>query len=480
MRWGTCLLIACLCAAGRAGADARSDLETVKARLIALSHQDAPNLKLMHNWVRTQRADGSWGGINYDATDRTIWAPMAHLDRLTVIAQALESGKVPENERASVAQSFVRGFDFWIARDPKSSNWWYNEIGAPASVYRIMLLCEPLLTDGRLEKGCAVLARSKLAMTGQNLIWLAENVIGRACLQRDADLMAAAFKRIEQEIVVTEKEGIQPDFSFHQHGAQLYSGGYGNGFASDAPRFALLAQGTAFAFAPEKIRILESYLLDGQQWMIRGGQFDYSAGGRELTRANSGKAGGYAANAQSLLKLDATVRRNELQALAARVAHGASPAEALTGHRHFWCSDYTVHHRPEWMVSVRMTSVRLQQTELVNGENLLGEHLSDGVMCIYRTGGEYRNIFPVWNWARPPGITVEQDRPAGRVNNKRRGTRAFAGGVSDGRCGVSAMDFERDGLTAKKAWFFFDGAVVCLGCGISSDSGLRVITKART
>jgi len=88
-----------------------------------------------------------------------------------------------------------------------------------------------------------------------------------------------------------------------------------------------------------------------------------------------------------------------------------------------------------------------------------------------------RNIFPVWDWARLPGTTAEHDRPLGRVKNGRRGTRPFVGGVSDGAFGASAMDFERDGLIAKKAWFFFDNEVVCLGAGISSSNGYRVVTS---
>lgn len=460
------------------GATPQDDLETIRNRIVAEAGGKPPDIKKVRSLVQTQKPDGAWDGIPYEAKDRTRWPPMEHLKRLTELAKGYKSGTLPETERAALAQAFVKGFDVWVARDPKSLNWWQNEIGAPQSLYRLMLLTEPLLTDGRMEKGCARLARAKLAMTGQNLVDLAESVIGRACLQRDAKLMSEAFKRIEAEIVVTEKEGIQPDFSFHQHGAQLYSGGYGSGFAASAPRFALLAQGTSFAFAPEKIRILENYLLDGQQWMIRGKVFDYSAGGRGLTRPNSGNVGGYASHARSLLKLDAVTRREELERLAARIEKGeAGTTPALTGHKHFWRSDYTAHHRPEWMVSVRMTSDRLVQTEVINEENQLGEHLADGVMYLYRTGEEYRNIFPVWDWASLPGITAEHDRPLRRIDNRRKGTRAFAGGCSDGAGGVSAMEFERNGLTAWKAWFFFDGEVVCLGADIASTNGYSVITS---
>jgi chondroitin AC lyase len=454
------------------------DLEAIRQRIVAESHTDKPNLKAAKGLVASQKPDGSWEGIDYGAQDRALWAPMAHLDRLMELARAYESGHVPEADRAPVSQAFQRGFDYWVTRDPKSSNWWYNEIGAPLEIYRLMVLAEPLLTEGRKERGCTILERAKLTMTGQNLLWLAESVIGRACLQRDVVRMGEAFARIQDEIVISEKEGIQQDFSFHQHGAQLYNGGYGSGFAASAPRFALLAQGTSFAFAQEKLDILTAYLLDGQQWMIRANQFDYSASGRELTRPNSGHARGYAGRARTLLKLDSVTRRDELERMAVRLEKGVSADRpALTGHRQYWRSDYTVHHRPDFMASVRLTSDRMLQTEVVNEENQLGEHLSDGVMYLYRTGCEYRNIFPVWDWARLPGITVEHDRPLKRINNRRKGSRPFAGGVSDGLCGVSAMEFERDGLTAKKAWFFFEGEVVCLGAGITSTNAFRVITS---
>jgi chondroitin AC lyase len=44
----------------------------------------------------------------------------------------------------------------------------------------------------------------------------------------------------------------------------------------------------------------------------------------------------------------------------------------------------------------------------------------------------------------------------------------FVGGVSDGKNGIATMAYERDGLVAKKSWFFFDDAIVCLGAGISA------------
>lgn len=224
-----CLLVigACTVAAAARGDDdaaRQKDLETVRARLVAEAHTDRPNLKAVREYIRGQLPDGSWDGIDYAAKNRTVWAPMEHLSRLMELARAYESKRVPEADAAAVSKAFVKGFDYWAACDPKSSNWWFNEIGATLELYRMMLLAEPLLEGVRREKGCALLARAKLGMTGQNLLWLAEAVIGRACLQRDAGLMAEAFARIQAEVVVTEKEGVQTGFSFHRHGAQLYNG----------------------------------------------------------------------------------------------------------------------------------------------------------------------------------------------------------------------------------------------------------------
>jgi len=56
------------------------------------------------------------------------------------------------------------------------------------------------------------------------------------------------------------------------------------------------------------------------------------------------------------------------------------------------------------------------------------------------------------------------------------GATAFAGGVSDSLYGASAYELNFDSVTAKKAWFFFDKEVVCLGAGIRSKAKETVTT----
>jgi len=61
-------------------------------------------------------------------------------------------------------------------------------------------------------------------------------------------------------------------------------------------------------------------------------------------------------------------------------------------------------------------------------------------------------------------------------NPQRVGPTAFAGGASDGTAGVAAFQHERDTLRARKAWFFFSNAAVCLGAGIRCDTDNEVVT----
>ena len=134
------------------------------------------------------------------------------------------------------------------------------------------------------------------------------------------------------------------------------------------------------------------------------------------------------------------------------------------------------HHRPDYYASARMHSTRIANTDgPANSEGLLSHHLADGCFVLMRSGREYRDIYGVWDWQKIPGTTVRQE-PELKGSPRRMGTTDFVGGVSDGDYGLAACDFERNGLTAKKSWFFFDEGVVCLGAGISAAPGGAVVT----
>jgi chondroitin AC lyase len=267
----------------------------------------------------------------------------------------------------------------------------------PKKMGKMLLLMETELAPEQMAGGLRIMARSQLRRTGQNLIWLAENTITRSVLAGDTMAVAA-------EIRVTEDEGIQADFSFHQHGAIIYAGGYGRGFSLDGSQLALLAHETRFAFPQEKMDVLADYILDGQQWMIWGDTFDYSVTGREISRRGI-SARSLIAACERMQQLPSG-RDVEFAAFARHIQGEDAPGLSAGGNRYFWHSDFMVHRRPDWYASVKTASDRTLATETGNNENLQGYHLGQGVTLFMRRGEEYEGLFPLWDWHKLPGITA--------------------------------------------------------------------------
>jgi chondroitin AC lyase len=117
--------------------------------------------------------------------------------------------------------------------------------------------------------------------------------------------------------------------------------------------------------------------------------------------------------------------------------------------------------------------------EPYNEEGLKMHHVADGGSFLLRTGKEYADVFPVWDWQKIPGTTVVQ-KPSLPPPNQiaKKGKSDFVGAVSDGQFGAAAFDFKsvHDPLKARKSWFFFDKEYVCLGAGIQSEAEYPVAT----
>lgn len=447
------------------------DLETLHSRFMA-SLLVAPDADAVTELVDTMQADGTWTDIDYANKSRSAWPVPTHLSRLAVLARAYRAPGSLQGD-GKVLAAAQKALDAWLRMDPQNPNWWWNQIGVPKSLLPAMLLLDGQLTEQQRAEGLKILRRAKIGMTGQNLVWVTEITAGRGVLERDDELVAKAYERIGNEIRVSLSEGIQPDYSFHQHGPCLYNHGYGAGFISDCSRIAANLDGTSMAFPQEKIDLLTHLVLDGTQWMTYNDATDFGAEGRELTRKGQSTSHLVSA-AASLLKLK-TGREEELRQLIAR-ASGKKDAPPLVGNRHFWRADMMTHHRAGYYASARMHSRRLANTDgPANSEGLLSHHLADGCFVLMQTGKEYRDIFGVWDWQKIPGTTVQLKSEL-TGSPRRMGTTDFVGGVSDGMYGLAACDWQRGKLTAKKSWFFFDDCVVCLGAGIAAESDADVIT----
>jgi hypothetical protein len=134
--------------------------------------------------------------------------------------------------------------------------------------------------------------------------------------------------------------------------------------------------------------------------------------------------------------------------------------------------------RDSYVVSLKMFSSRIRNTECVNLQNIKGYHLSDGLVYTYLTGNEYVDIFPTWDWNLLPGTTVAYGAdPLNCDQASAFGVNAFVGGVSTGDIGIGAMQYT-DPMSVKsnstswnKGWFFFDNQYVVVGNDITTSSG---------
>jgi hypothetical protein len=481
------LLLAVAVAAAAHG----DDLDTVAARIRADLTASALSAGTTNGLLTSLGTDGRWADVNYADTSQTGWSQQTHLTRLLNMARAYGSPTHSLAGSPTLLAGILKAYDAFVTLNPRSTNWWYNEINTPQLLGGTMLLVQPQLTAAQLTSGTAIVGRSTIPRstnagtnTGTNRMDRAYATILRGVLVRDDALTAEAFAAIGDTLVVTTGEGIQPDLSFHQHGPQLNNGSYGLTFASLSLDITSYAVGTGYALADAEAHVIADYLLDGQQWMLRGTTFDHTAQGRGVTRTSSKNLGNGIIGVVDQVRTMTTYRAAELTAMrdrlaAARTSGTASSALALTGHRHFWRSDFTSHQRPGFSATVKVSSTRTLEPEAGNGEGLQSLHLADGVNLIQRRGNEYTDIQPIWDWRRLPGTTTEQAAYSLTPTTTwgMPGTTGFVGGVSDGRNGATVLDYAQRNVKARKSWFFFDDIQVALGAGIDAPAATgEVIT----
>jgi chondroitin AC lyase len=463
-------------AAATSAADAVA-LDRIRQRLrddflSSINTGDAPA------WVAKQSSDGSWPDIDYADQSRGIWKPAAHLERTRGIAVGYAKSGHALFKAPAAKAAVVASLRAWLARKPTSSNWWQNSIGPQLALMPVLVLMADALPKDLLSSASALLHDPTMVppgqATGQNLVWYATQQVVRGALRGEPADVAQASQRLQAEVAITQREGIQVDHSFHQHGPQLYTGTYGLGLLMDSVRMARLLAETPWAYNSERLQLLSDYALEGVRPLVRGRWLDWGARGREFTRVPN-KLSRPQALLPALRDLGtlAPAQRSALAALADHVDKGTTGAPVV-GNWHYWRSDFMVHQTAAGYCSVRMVSSRTVGTESGNGENLRGYWLPFGMTYLLRRGDEYDGLPPVWDWSRLPGVTAPDEVPA--FNGLQRHESRFVGAVSDGRSGLAAMRLNKLDTTARKAWFLHGDLMVALGTDIRSTRGALVST----
>ncbi|KHJ38721.1 chondroitinase-AC [Pedobacter glucosidilyticus] len=439
---------------------------------------------MVNSALRLLNSDGSWSDINYKDDKLSGWAPKIHTDRILALTLLYSNPESEYYQNAEIKAVLHKAMDFWFKAKLVCRNWWYNEIGIPKTLGPAFIFLKYELSPEEMQQAIVVLNKSGFKQTGQNKVWQAGNVLFKSILLEDEQLAKRARDTIFSELRITTDEGIQPDFSFHQHGPQQQFGNYGLSFVTSMSFWARVLSGTTLKLPEERLNVIRNLILEGFSWVNWKGTMDINALGRQFFKgAQKSKSLALAYAVIDMIFIDEKFADSYKAYISSNYALNKKPI--TLGTKHFWRSDMTIHRSPKWSSSVKMSSDRVQATEALNRENLKGYHVGDGTMFLYLDGKEYFDIFPLWNWKKLPGVTNYQ-KPGplpiltiSGYHNKGD----FTGGITSGNNGMTAFKLNRDSLTANKAWFYYNDKLICLGAAIDAqlpDSVFTTINQTYT
>ncbi len=459
------------------------DMQIIRKRIIDDLLQPAIDADKIKRLVKTIQTDGSWPGINYKDTTKTGFQHSIHLENMLDLARAYKKEGSEFYMNADVKKTVSSALDFWIAHDFICENWWWNEMGTPNWMINTLLVLDPELTPKQRTEGARIASRASLtgfgARAGGDFVPIAGMVCKQGLFKNDDSILQNAIKVMADQIKITPARGINPDLGFHHRVDNVTSiHTYGTNYVSAFAYWAVKTAGTKYSLPAEALTLLIDYYIDGiSKCMAYGIYPDPGAKNRDLSRKGESSHPAGTEIPENLM-LSSDYRKNELEYLI-KVRKGEKHPD-LTWNKYFWHSSYFAHQRKNYYASVRMHSSRQNNMEEpYNEEGLKNHHVADGANFISRSGKEYVEVFPVWDWQKIPGTTVVQ-KPSLPPPNQiaKKGLSDFVGAVSDGQFGAAAFDFKsvHDPLKARKSWFFFDREYVCLGTAITSEADYPVAT----
>ncbi len=439
-------------------ARAQQPFKTVVSRykdfLIA---QDQTSQDSLTKWVKTIKTTGDWPDVDYEDQNPTSWKVRVHLDRVIKISIAYHHKGSRFYHNKYTWQKITLATAYWFDKNYKNSNWWQNEIGVPQNWRDIISLNSENFTKDQLSKALAILGQYNLRanFTGANLTWSADLALHYGLFTADATLVKKASDLLINEVKMSNGEGIRQDFSYHQHGSRLQTHHYGSSFLTENIRLAYELQQTPWQFPVSKLAILKNYLLNGWQWMARGIYITPATVDRAISRQGV-LVSDITKILPYLIKMYPANEGNELTMML-NVQQGKT--QTLNGFKYFPISDFGAYQNQAFSFFVKTISSRTEVTEHINGENQKGSFLNLGNTYLIKSGQEYLDLMPLWDWKYLPGTT--NFRNAKAINRL-----DFVGGVTAGTNGLSVMDFETNSdsakLTGSKFWAIHHKQIFCL------------------
>ena len=471
------------------------DIELIRKRIVKA--QEDAELDVAEFIVDVDE-NGKFKSIDYDATTRDTWHPIAHLEKLHKMQIAYNSEGNKDFHNPALKDAVTRAMQFWVKADLKCDwNWWYNEVGVGYHIPDILLFgvdglsqddTDKLLTNIKkallpAEMVCNGVKERKVDSTGGNLTDKALSTLKVAVLEKDGSTIHWLTELLERELhpfpsfsltrMRSDCSGVKEDGSFQQHDHLIYFGGYGEVFVDGMNQYLTLTKDTQYALSEEALNIYADFMLEGMQVVTRGGYRDISASGRGISRVDglTGVASQTKSGAEILLEYGNLEREAELSAM---LQNRFSETQKDTGagkHKFYYESDYQIINNEHYMASVRSASNQTRIYEFLNGENPFAYYTGLGATFYYVNGDEYYNLLPVYDWNKIPGTTTRQgylpyyDQV---MAYGQYGTTNYISGVSNEQIGMSFMRLRNNGVRGRKAYFMFEDGMVCLGANLET------------
>lgn len=368
--------------------------------------------------------------------------------------------------------------------------WWQISIGAALSMQPSIVLCRDILPRDLVERLCDRFFFGPDEVNpgflgGTNQVWYATEMIIEGAILDKPELIRKNINYLVDIVEMTSgreiplgqgtvsiysPEGVRPDGAFHQHGAYFYTQ-YMSNCLADFTKVAMLTLGTEFE-PKEYYDDFLYLLLNGGIDIYRGTEDDFMRNGRVLAQAT-----GIPKSADSIMTYRALrimqrilpERAEELEQYIRRLLPADDP-DRINAHlnKHYYNSDYMVHHRDDFFASCTINTKRTVAVEFDPKQGKNSWNINMGQINIIRDNDTVQGTFPCWDWRMMPGVTCPYNFYISHTISHNQ-DEIFGGGVSNGEYGMTAMKLsDHMGVSAKKAYFFFDNEIMLLGAGINA------------
>lgn len=411
-----------------------------------------------------------WRTMNTSGTRSFLWADLDsstipavqrnNIGRLRQLALALKTpGSALSGDRRLTAD-LISAFDWFLADKYGVTDiyggWWDWQIGIPLALNDFCVLMYDELSAAQIATAMAAIARYEPdprvigsgKATSANLNWTSAVTLMRGALSRDADTMKLAKSAWAGMFPYSsDGDGFYTDGGFVQHVHYSYNGSYGVSLLQYLTYGVVAARGTAWAFSPEAIDRVVSWVQDNYlPWMYDGAFMDMTRG-RALSRFYETDHRIGRLTTATLLQLAQAFPAEQALALKSRIKSyltadtfqpffvydpipieqvripSIAEARAVLADRSIPAAGElvttrvatsmarAVHRRPGFAYGVAMDRHAIYSFETANKENELGWYTGEGAVYVYvpEQVGHWGDMYwPTADKYRVPGVTRDR------------------------------------------------------------------------